>query len=293
MAIAGGTTRTITGAAARARPISVGSAYPARELCSRCGLCDTPLVSEVSRACAFIGDGMARMDRAEAVTHGRARQLDDENELYFGVHTELAAMRMLKPVPGAAWTGVVTSIAIEALESGLVDAVIAVGARSANGPERMVPRPMLCRTAAQIRACSGVKPVLANSLHLLERVRTDASIRRLLFIGVGCQVQALRAVEPQLGLEALYVLGTNCADNVRTPQALRRFMAAVSSSPDTAVGFEFMQVRANGGTTGRPLTLLAVFSAHVCPFSHCSNFSAGLFGACQARASATIVRAGV
>ncbi|KAJ1624192.1 hypothetical protein T492DRAFT_882251 [Pavlovales sp. CCMP2436] len=32
------------------------------ELCSRCGLCDTPFVSEVASACAFIGEGMARID---------------------------------------------------------------------------------------------------------------------------------------------------------------------------------------------------------------------------------------
>lgn len=226
-----------------ARPVAVGSAYPARELCSRCGLCDTPFIGHVAQACAFLGDGMARIDAAEALAHGRARRLDEEDELYFGVHTELSGVRMREPLAGAAWTGVVSAIAIEALESGLVDAVIAVGARAEDGPARMEPRPQLCRTAAQIRACAGVKPVLANSLELLDAVRADASIRSLLFVGVGCQVQALRAVEAHLGLDALYVLGTNCADNVRSSGALRRFMSAVSTSPDTAIGFEFMQVR--------------------------------------------------
>jgi len=222
------------------RPIAVGSAYPARELCSRCGLCDTPFVSEVASACAFIGEGMARIDAQEALSHGRARRLDDA-ELHFGVFTELSNVRMRTGVDGAAWTGVVTSVAIEALESGLVDAVIAVGAKSDRPHERMEPQPRLCRSAAEVRACRGVKPCLANSLSLLEQVQIDPSIRRLLFIGVGCQVQALRAVEHKLGLEALYVLGTNCADNVRSPTALRRFMEAVSESPESAVGFEFMQ----------------------------------------------------
>lgn len=40
-------------------------------------------------------------------------------------------------------------------------------------------------------------------------------MKRLLFIGVGCQVQALRSVEKYLGLDKLYVLGTNCVDNGR------------------------------------------------------------------------------
>ncbi|KAJ1615814.1 coenzyme F420 hydrogenase [Pavlovales sp. CCMP2436] len=172
------------------RPIAVGSAYPARELCSRCGLCDTPLVSEVASACAFIGEGMARIDAQEALSHGRARRLDDA-ELHFGVFTELSNVRMRTGVDGAAWTGVVTSVAIEALESGLVDAVIAVGAKSDRPHERMEPQPRLCRSAAEVRACRGVKPCLANSLSLLEQVQIDPSIRRLLFIGVGCQVSSI------------------------------------------------------------------------------------------------------
>jgi 7-hydroxymethyl chlorophyll a reductase len=184
---------------------------------------------------------MARIDAMEPLVHGRARRLDDDDELYHGVHTRLSNARMVEPVGGAAWTGIVSSVAIAALESRLVDAVVAVGARSSAPFERMEPRPLLCRTAADVRACSGVKPVLASSLALLEQVRADPSIKRLLFIGVGCQVQALRAVEAELGLERLYVLGTNCADNVRSPSALRRFMRAVSESPETAIGFEFMQ----------------------------------------------------
>lgn len=224
-----------------ARPIGVGSAYPAAHLCSRCGLCDTPLISQVASACAFLGDGMARVDAAEPRVHGRARDLDVEAELYFGVHSTLASARMVAPLNGAAWTGIVSSIAIAALEAKVVDAVIAVGAVSDQPFERMEPRPRLCRTADDVRACSGVKPVLANSLHLLDDVRADPSIRRLLFIGVGCQVQALRAVQPSLNLDELLVLGTNCADNVGSPSALRRFLEAVSSSPSSASGFEFMQ----------------------------------------------------
>jgi coenzyme F420-reducing hydrogenase beta subunit len=47
------------------------------------------------------------------------------------------------------------------------------------------------------------------------RCATPAGVKRLLFIGVGCQVQALRSVEHYLGLDKLYVLGTNCVDNGR------------------------------------------------------------------------------
>lgn len=42
---------------AKARPIQPGSTYPAKELCSNCGLCDTYYVAHVKDACAFLGDG--------------------------------------------------------------------------------------------------------------------------------------------------------------------------------------------------------------------------------------------
>lgn len=55
------------------------------------------------------------------------------------------------------------------------------------------------------------------------------------------QVQALRAIEPHLGLEKLYVLGTNCVDN-GPRQGLEKFLKAASTSPETVLHYEFMQV---------------------------------------------------
>jgi 3,8-divinyl protochlorophyllide a 8-vinyl-reductase (ferredoxin) len=57
---------------------------------------------------------------------------------------------------------------------------------------------------------------------------------------VGCQIQALRAVEKELGLEELYVLGTPCTDNV-TRAGLQKFLDTTSRSPETVVYYEFMQ----------------------------------------------------
>lgn len=56
------------------------------------------------------------------------------------------------------------------------------------------------------------------------------------------QVQAIRAVEKYLGLEKLYVLGTNCVDN-GPRQGLEKFLKAASTSPDTVLHYEFMQVQ--------------------------------------------------
>jgi coenzyme F420 hydrogenase subunit beta len=61
-----------------------------------------------------------------------------------------------------------------------------------------------------------------------------------LAIGVGCQIQALRAVQPTLPLDALYVLGLPCVDNV-SRAGLQTFLESTVSSPETVVHYEFMQ----------------------------------------------------
>ena len=205
--------------------------YPAQSLCSRCGLCNTERISEVKEACAFLEDGWSRTGAMEERIHGRRR-----NDDYFGVVENMVYGQKRPRVNNSAWTGIVSGIAARALEEGVVDAVIGVG-REGDGPfERMTPKPMICRTPAQVLAnCPGVKPVLANSLSMLDELTNDD--KRILFLGVGCQVQALRALQLE---REVYVLGTCCADNVRDPNALERFLREVSSSPETAVGFEFM-----------------------------------------------------
>ena len=50
-------------------------------------------------------------------------------------------------------------------------------------------------------------------------------------------------MEQHLGLEKLYVMGTNCVDN-GPRQGLQTFLNAASSSPESVLHYEFMQVRA-------------------------------------------------
>ena len=39
------------------------------EHCSNCGLCDTSYVANVTKACSFLGDGMARAERFDSEPH--------------------------------------------------------------------------------------------------------------------------------------------------------------------------------------------------------------------------------
>ncbi|CAA6662560.1 unnamed protein product [Spirodela intermedia] len=192
----------------RSRPIPPGGVYPAKDHCSQCGLCDTYYIAHVKNACAFLGDGMSRIEDLESKVHGR----------------------------GAQWTGIVTTVAVEMLKKNLVDAVICV---QSNPDDRLAPKPVLARTPEEVFAARGVKPTLSPNLNTLALVEA-AGVKRLLFCGVGCQVQALRSVEKHLGLEKLYVLGTNCVDN-GTREGLDKFLKAASRDPDTVLHYEFMQ----------------------------------------------------
>ncbi|XP_026662311.1 7-hydroxymethyl chlorophyll a reductase, chloroplastic isoform X1 [Phoenix dactylifera] len=234
----------------RSKPIPPGGVYPAKDHCSQCGLCDTYYIAHVRHACAFLGDGMSRIEVLEPLVHGRGRR-EDLDETYFGVHEKLLYAKKTEPVEGAQWTGIVTTIAVEMLKSKMVEAVVCV---QSDPEDRLAPRPVLARTPDEVFAAKGVKPTLSPNLDTLALVEA-AGVKRLLFCGVGCQVQALRSVEKHLGLDKLYVLGTNCGymssfgfdlpsfftvDN-GTREGLEKFLKAASSSPETVLHYEFMQ----------------------------------------------------
>ncbi|MEH2029740.1 MAG: Coenzyme F420 hydrogenase/dehydrogenase, beta subunit C-terminal domain [Nostoc sp.] len=217
----------------KARALKPTSRRPAKELCSECGLCDTYYIHYVKEACAFINQQIGEL---EEETHTRSRYLENPDELYFGVHQDMIAARKQQPIEGAQWTGIVSSIAIEMLNRGLVEGVICV---QNTKEDRFQPMPIIARTPEEILAARVNKPTLSPNLSVLEQIE-KSGMKRLLVIGVGCQIQALRAVEKQLGLEKLYVLGTPCVDNVNRA-GLQKFLETTSRSPDTVVHYEFMQ----------------------------------------------------
>ena len=217
----------------KAKALKSGSRRPAKELCSECGLCDTYYIHYVKEACAFLNQQIAEL---ETVAHGRSRDLDSEDDWYFGVRQEMMAARKKEPIEGAQWTGIVSTIACQMLERNLVEGVICVQ----NTPEdRFQPMPVIARTPEEVLAAKVNKPTLSPNLNVLEQIE-QSGMKRLLVIGVGCQIQALRAVEQELGLEKLYILGTPCVDNV-SRQGLQKFLETTSRSPETVVHYEFMQ----------------------------------------------------
>ena len=217
----------------KAKGLPRGKTRPAKDLCSDCGLCDTHFIHYVNDACAFINQ---QFDELETQSHGRSRQLDDDNELYFGVQQDMMAAQKLEPIEGAQWTGIVSMIAIEMLTSGKVDGVVCV---QNTKEDRFQPMPVVATPPEEILAARVNKPTLSPNLSVIEQIERSA-MTRVLAIGVGCQIQALRAVQDKIGLEKLYVLGMPCVDNV-TRAGLQKFLDTTSRSPDTVVHYEFMQ----------------------------------------------------
>ncbi|WP_330202381.1 Coenzyme F420 hydrogenase/dehydrogenase, beta subunit C-terminal domain [Cyanobacterium sp. DS4] len=224
---------TVINSHRKAKALKQGSRRPAKDLCSECGLCDTYYIHYVKEACAFINQQIAEL---ETIAHGRSRDLNNENDLYFGVHQEMMSAKKIEPIEGAQWTGIVSTIACEMLTQGLVEGVVCV---QNSDEDRFQPKPIIATTTEEILGAKVNKPTLSPNLSILEQIE-QSGMKRLLVIGVGCQIQALRAVEDKLGLEKLYVLGTPCVDNV-TRAGLQKFLETTSKSPDTVVAYEFMQ----------------------------------------------------
>ncbi len=204
---------------------------PHRSLCTDCGLSRTDDPKRCGRACQFIAPDYPAL---EAQVHGRARDASRPDELHFGPFQTMYRARMKAPKAGAQWTGITTSLAARALADGLVDAVLCMGP---DPDDNWRPCPMLITKPADMAQARGMRMGYAPLLALLEPA-IAAGHKRIGVIGIPCQVYALRALERELGLERLYVIGTPCSDNTTT-EAFHTFLGLLSDEPEAITYLEF------------------------------------------------------
>ena len=206
-----------------------------RSLCTDCGISRTEDDKRCATACQFIKPDYPEAERG---VHGRSRAVSDGDELYFGVYESLHRAALSEPREGAQWTGITTRLAQRLLESGQVDAVLAV---APDPDDRWKPLPVIVTEAAGMDQCRGMRMGYAPTLALVEPA-LQAGHKRLAVIGIPCQVYALRALEASLkdsgGLESLYVIGTPCSDNTTT-ENFHLFLSRLSDHPDTINYLEF------------------------------------------------------
>lgn len=204
---------------------------PHRDLCTDCGISRSSHAASCGKACQFIHP---RYDQLERQVHGRARDLATD-EAFFGPVRSMHRARMRAPLAGAQWTGITTRIAERMLESGLVDAVLAT---ASDPDDRWAPRPAIITRAEDMARCRGMKMGYSPVLALLDECAARG-YKRLAVIGVACQVHALRALEQELGLEALHVLGTPCSDNTTT-EKFHHFLGLLTDRPGSVTYLEFL-----------------------------------------------------
>ncbi|KAK6130517.1 hypothetical protein DH2020_035726 [Rehmannia glutinosa] len=143
---------------------------------------------------------------------------------------------------GAQWTGIVTTIAMEMLRTGMVEAVVCV---QSDPEDRFTPRPILARTPEEVLAAKGVKPTLSPNLNTLALVES-VSILRLLVSNVffsvvsaaKCKNNFLKCSSKISGASS--ESGKALLDN-GTREGLDKFLKAASTEPETVLHYEFMQ----------------------------------------------------
>jgi len=208
-------------------PVIGGAARPG--LCTDCGVSRLGDGKACGRACQFIAPDYAGLEQQ---IHGRAPGGGDE--AFFGVTQQMLRARLDPGATGAQWTGITTTLAARLLETGAVDAVLAMAADPA---DRWKPLPVIVTDPAAMAACRGMRMGYAPLLALMEPARA-AGFKRLAVVGIPCQIYALRALEAEFGFERIYVIGTPCSDNTST-ENFHEFLALLDPNPDTVSYLEF------------------------------------------------------
>ncbi|GFE64703.1 Coenzyme F420 hydrogenase/dehydrogenase, beta subunit C-terminal domain [Litoreibacter roseus] len=215
----------------------------ARQICTDCGLSRMKLSKSCGMACQFIKPDYPEMER---VVQGRARRPD---ELFFGPVISMHKAALDKPAEGAQWTGITTRLAQKLLETGTVDAVLTVGPHP---NDKWRPQPIIVTDPAAMPIARGMRMGYAPLLSLLEPAAA-AGHKRIVVIGIPCQVYALRRIEKELGFEAIFVIGTPCSDNTTT-ENFHTFLGTLSAKPETITYLEFradyhVEIRFEDGTS--------------------------------------------
>lgn len=202
-----------------------------RHLCTDCGISRSNEPDRCGRACQFIRPDYSRLEQQ---VHGRTRDSSRPDELHFGPFRRMLRASMRAPRDGAQWTGIVTRIGEQLLESGQVDAILTV---APDRDDRWQPVPVLVTRAQDMQQARGMRMGYAPLLALLEPAR-NRGYRRIGVIGIPCQVYALRALERELGFERIYVIGTPCSDNTTTAN-FHHFLSLLDAEPATITYLEF------------------------------------------------------
>jgi coenzyme F420 hydrogenase subunit beta len=109
--------------------------------------------------------------------------------------------------------GVVSTLLIHALETGLIDGVLLT-----NMDENWYPKPTIARTPDEILSCAGSKYTIAPSIATYKDAVYDLKLKKLAFVGMPCQIRAVRKLQLFSPLSEEYgkfklIIGLYCSSN--------------------------------------------------------------------------------
>lgn len=204
---------------------------PFRELCTDCGVSRTSSPKRCATACQFIKPDYPQH---ELKAHGRSRKLENSDEVFFGAYLQMFRARLISPLPGAQWTGIISRLCEILLEQGRVDAVITM---SSDPEDRWRPSPVIVTKASDMALCRGMKMGYAPIIQYLEQAKY-LGYKKVALVGIPCQVYAARSLEEDLGFEKLLIIGSPCSDNTST-ENFHHFLGLLSPSPEEITYLEF------------------------------------------------------
>lgn len=202
-----------------------------RQFCTDCGVSRSSNPKACGQACQFLSPDYDKMDLK---SHGRTRDPDRSDEAHFGVVQAMHRARLSSPKTGAQWTGITTRLGERLLETGLVDGVLTV---VPDPEDRWKPVPVVITDPKDMSQARGMRMGFAPTLALIEQA-VKSGCRRLALISIPCQTYAVRALQSELDLEALYVIGTPCSDNTTT-ENFHQFLQLLSDTPEQISYLEF------------------------------------------------------
>jgi len=233
--------------------------------CTSCGIC--------LRVCPRYKSPFAE---TENFVFGRQRKSEEE----YGVYKQAVVARsadeeILKMSQDG---GVVTTLLVSALESGLIDAAVVSGV-DPNNPWK--PLPLLAKTRSEIISSAGTRYSLSPGLTLLKS-GVAAGLSKIAFVGTPCQILAVRRIQkslPKYAKSITLTIGLFCTENfyhdgLMVEKIQKELGINLNDIKKVNIKGKFLVHLKSGETKEMPLKELAKFKMPSC--QHCGDFSAEL-----------------
>jgi len=175
--------------------------------------------------------------------------------------------------------GVVSSLLIHALDSGLIDGVLLT-----DKDDNWYPKPVIARTREEILSCVGSKYTISPTLITYSEAIREFKLEKLAFVGVPCQINAVRKLQLSSPLSEVYgkfklIIGLYCRSNY-TYDLLKTYVQGELGIPLSTVkkfdvsNGDFYVYKKDGSVKQVPISKTKKYAWSSCQF--CKDYSAEL-----------------